>query len=226
LLIWLIIISRILISQDREEIYVTLAEYKENYINYLKNRVDVENKGFLVMTTYGSFVTENSNHMAWLGGILRVLLPYAATYQPPRELSPPRVPRTPSPVVSLPPAVTPPGANPGKAGKQREQGYGSKSKREPSPLDGKIPKSVGNSTSSDGGVSLPESVGKIGLPIRTSASKERGGDPSLRPRMSLGSLKDIQYPKAASEPAEQSTAQHHRQQERGRDTKKGKQKKK
>jgi len=213
---WLISISRILISQDHDEIYVTLAEYKVSYISYLKNRVDVDNKGFLVMTTYGPFVTINSKHMAWLGGILRVLLPYAATYEPRHELSPSRVPRTPSPVAKPPPAVDPLLAGREKAGEQHGKGQGQKAKKEPSPLNRK---SEDGSTSSDGGVP----IGKIGLPDRTSDGRG-SSDPTLRPRMSLGSLKDIRYGEPVSAPAEQSTAQRGRQQPAPTDSGKGKKK--
>jgi hypothetical protein len=196
-----------------------------NYISYLKNGADVENEGFLLMTTYGPFVTIDSQHMSWLGVILRDLLPYAATYQPPRELSPPRVPRTPSPVEPPPLATNPRLAGPEEGGKQRGEVHGLQSKRENSPLN---PKSKGDSTSSDERVP----VGRIRLPDRTSDGKGGNGDPSLRSRTSLGSLKDIQYGEAASTPAEQSTAQHQHEQERGRqqsaqtDSKKGKKKKK
>jgi hypothetical protein len=231
LLVWLISISRILISQDHEQIYVTLAEYQVTYIRYLKKQVDFENAPFLLMTTYGPFMTTESGNMGWLGAILRVLLPYAATHRPRRDLSPSHVPRTPSPVGIQATAVNPLLAGAGKGGKQREEGQDLKSKREPSPLK----RTDGDSTSSDGG----GPVSKIDLPNPTSDGKKKGGDPTLRPRMSLGSLRDIQYNKAASEPAEQSTSRAPSEQERGRqppqigsqkgmqkDTSKGKKKKK
>jgi hypothetical protein len=75
--------SRVLLAQDREEIYVTIAEYTLYYLDYLQNlnpEADFHNPYFLKMRTYGPFLTTSSKHMAWLGATLRILLPYAARW--------------------------------------------------------------------------------------------------------------------------------------------------
>jgi hypothetical protein len=218
---WLIRISRVLISQDHDEMYVTIAEYKANYIGYLKNQVEFENAGFLLMTTYGPFMTTNSGHMAWLGAILRVLLPYAATYRPRRQLSPSQVPRTPSP------AERPPSAKRGSSAEQAErargrrgESHGQQPKQERSPLDRG---SEGRSSTSSGST---RDVGKIELPDRTVEGKERIRAHTSGPRRPLSPFQDIPSGGPASGTTKQSITQY--QSEQGEsprpqtDSKKGK----
>lgn len=88
-------LSRVLLSQDRHEIYVTLAEYTKNYVLYLQDEVHFKEAGFLRMQVYGPFKTNNRGHMSWLGAILRTMLPYAAEYRPSQPLSASKL-RTPS----------------------------------------------------------------------------------------------------------------------------------
>ena len=76
---------------------MTIANYTAKYVDYLQNKVKFEDADFLRMNMYGPFHTTDSGHVAWLGAILRKLLPYAATYRPSRQLSPSQLPRTPSP---------------------------------------------------------------------------------------------------------------------------------
>lgn len=58
-----------IISQDRHEIYLTVAEYDENYVAYL-NENAVEKRPFLIMHQYGPWDTQVSNNMRELGPIL------------------------------------------------------------------------------------------------------------------------------------------------------------
>lgn len=60
--------SRVLISQDRHEIYVMLAEYTLNYMGYLRQQVIFKDAELLRMTSYGPFFTTEDRHMSSLGG--------------------------------------------------------------------------------------------------------------------------------------------------------------
>ncbi|OJJ47989.1 hypothetical protein ASPZODRAFT_131631 [Penicilliopsis zonata CBS 506.65] len=60
---------RIIISQDRHEIYISIAEYNADYINYLQTG-DTRNNPFLVVHEFGPWNTNNPASMAELGPIL------------------------------------------------------------------------------------------------------------------------------------------------------------
>ncbi|OGM39915.1 hypothetical protein ABOM_011311 [Aspergillus bombycis] len=63
--------SRILVSQDRHEIYLTFAEYGENYVRYLNNtQGNDEAPGFLTMHGFGPWDTGRVGDMEDLGRIL------------------------------------------------------------------------------------------------------------------------------------------------------------
>ncbi|OOF90468.1 hypothetical protein ASPCADRAFT_179013 [Aspergillus carbonarius ITEM 5010] len=62
---------RILISQDRHEIYVTFAEYDATYIRYLNNTLGKdERSGFLTLHVFGPWDTTRARDMKELGNIL------------------------------------------------------------------------------------------------------------------------------------------------------------
>jgi hypothetical protein len=62
---------RVLISQDRHEIYLTFAEYDSNYVKYLcKTLRKNENPGFLTLHTFGPWETTRVSDMKKLGSIL------------------------------------------------------------------------------------------------------------------------------------------------------------
>ena len=61
--------SLLMVSQDRHEIYLTFASYKEAYLNYLKGK-DVGDPGFLTMQEYGPWHTKNYKHMRQLAKII------------------------------------------------------------------------------------------------------------------------------------------------------------
>lgn len=100
---------RILISQDRDEIYFTFARYDEAYIDYIRHgdrvtssssssktkgglfsrlgksskndkgkarqsKEDDGDDGFLIMYEFGPFMTENPNHMRYLGWMVVLIL--------------------------------------------------------------------------------------------------------------------------------------------------------
>ncbi|RAK98449.1 uncharacterized protein BO80DRAFT_361507 [Aspergillus ibericus CBS 121593] len=70
---------RLIISQDRQEIYISLAEYNADYITYLLTG-EVRNNPFLVMRQFGPWNTNSSGAMAELGPILLALTLYAEHY--------------------------------------------------------------------------------------------------------------------------------------------------
>ncbi|MCJ1249917.1 hypothetical protein MMC30_007143 [Trapelia coarctata] len=60
---------RLLISQDRHEVYLTVARYNTEYINYITNKED-SGKDFLRMTEYGPYSTMERSAVKRLGHIL------------------------------------------------------------------------------------------------------------------------------------------------------------
>lgn len=77
----LILSSRVLISQDRHQIFLTIAEYPQKYIDYLhaKNGVRINDTDFaLHMKVFGEFDTRDSAQMHLLGVLVRVILTHAA----------------------------------------------------------------------------------------------------------------------------------------------------
>ncbi|PLN78854.1 hypothetical protein BDW42DRAFT_174009, partial [Aspergillus taichungensis] len=66
------------VSQDRHEIFITIAEYDSSYVSYLrKNPLDDEAPSFLTMHQYGPWNTTHAGHMKKLGPILLALTLYA-----------------------------------------------------------------------------------------------------------------------------------------------------
>jgi hypothetical protein len=73
--------SRVLISQDRHQIFLTIAEYPLKYIDYLRNKkgVNIDDKDFaLLMKMFGYFDTRVAAHMELLGVLVKVILSHAA----------------------------------------------------------------------------------------------------------------------------------------------------
>jgi hypothetical protein len=71
--------SRVLISQDCDEIHVTIAEYTHVYWQYLVCQLDdVTEAPFLKMHRFGPFSTKDPKHMKILPSILKIMLPYVA----------------------------------------------------------------------------------------------------------------------------------------------------
>ncbi|TQV94636.1 hypothetical protein IF1G_06647 [Cordyceps javanica] len=72
---------RLLLSQDQREIFVTIATYTEEYINYIMNSVDrpvyrkalLRPDSFLRMRSYGSFCVDQLEHMQLLAELLIAL---------------------------------------------------------------------------------------------------------------------------------------------------------
>ncbi|KAK2805795.1 hypothetical protein FQN50_006071 [Emmonsiellopsis sp. PD_5] len=62
---------RLLISQDRHEIFLTVAEYDDDYIKYLEDKNHrSESPSFMTMHQFGPWNTLDANHMKYLGPIL------------------------------------------------------------------------------------------------------------------------------------------------------------
>ncbi|KAJ5577955.1 uncharacterized protein N7459_006919 [Penicillium hispanicum] len=62
---------RILISQDRHFIFITVAEYDADYLAYLKNeKPSTDTLSFLTMHQFGPWDTQRASHMRELGPIL------------------------------------------------------------------------------------------------------------------------------------------------------------
>jgi hypothetical protein len=69
---------RIHVSQDRHEIFLTFAEYDDDYIAYLKNETPKSaNPSFLTMHEYGPWDTQKPSDMKELGPILLAIALYA-----------------------------------------------------------------------------------------------------------------------------------------------------
>ncbi|CAG8891060.1 unnamed protein product [Penicillium egyptiacum] len=65
--------KRLHISQDRHEVYVTVAKYDERYLNYLDNThpsSENDNRPFLTIRQYGPWNTLENSHIRDLGLIL------------------------------------------------------------------------------------------------------------------------------------------------------------
>lgn len=66
--------SRLLIAQDRQEIYVIVATYDKDYFSYLKGKhrqgQAAHKKSFLMMEEYGPFNVEKRSQMDMLGKIM------------------------------------------------------------------------------------------------------------------------------------------------------------
>ncbi|KAJ5819122.1 hypothetical protein N7474_004713 [Penicillium riverlandense] len=61
--------KRLIISQDRNEIYITEASYKDEYVQHLKDK-DAEPAGFLTMQEYGPWNIDDHKHMRHLAKIV------------------------------------------------------------------------------------------------------------------------------------------------------------
>ncbi|KAI1824096.1 hypothetical protein F4861DRAFT_539412 [Xylaria intraflava] len=59
---------RLLISQDREEIYIIIAEFDADYVDYICDRP--ARRSFLKMREYGPFLTRNHEYVATLGHLI------------------------------------------------------------------------------------------------------------------------------------------------------------
>ena len=61
--------SRIIISQDRQETYISVAKYNDDYINYLQTG-DVSSDPFMMMYEFGPWNIDSPSAMAELGPII------------------------------------------------------------------------------------------------------------------------------------------------------------
>lgn len=68
--------SRILISQDRDQIFITLAQYKGDYLDYLQGK-PATSEAFLRMFLFGPYNTFVPHHMESFGNEISELLTYA-----------------------------------------------------------------------------------------------------------------------------------------------------
>jgi len=66
LLIKIRMYRRLLVSQDRHEIYITLAMFDADYVEYVCGGLP-EQDSFLIMREFGPFFTNDRDHMAILG---------------------------------------------------------------------------------------------------------------------------------------------------------------
>lgn len=66
---------RIIISQDRHEIYITIAEYDGLYIKYLKDELlpGDDRLALMTMNQYGPWLVDSSRDMERLGEIILAL---------------------------------------------------------------------------------------------------------------------------------------------------------
>ncbi|KAF3016273.1 hypothetical protein E8E15_000784 [Penicillium rubens] len=65
--------TRFHISQDRHEVFVTVAKYNQEYLDYLNNKLPLSLKGdssFLTMHQYGPWKTPNKSSVTNLGAII------------------------------------------------------------------------------------------------------------------------------------------------------------
>ncbi|KAF2969049.1 hypothetical protein GQX73_g4471 [Xylaria multiplex] len=61
--------SRVLISQDYEEIYIIIAKFDRDYVDYIRGK-PFEKTSFLKMQAYGPFITGDYDQMSCLGHLL------------------------------------------------------------------------------------------------------------------------------------------------------------
>ncbi|KAI1938269.1 hypothetical protein LOZ57_006438 [Ophidiomyces ophidiicola] len=65
---------RLMISQDRHEIYVIVATYSQKYVDYITQvTTATDDYSFMTMTEYGPFVPDKKGHMQRLGSVLLAL---------------------------------------------------------------------------------------------------------------------------------------------------------
>ncbi|KAI0421644.1 hypothetical protein F5X98DRAFT_249988 [Xylaria grammica] len=57
---------RLLVSQDRHEIYVTIAKFNADYIDYIRGRQSTD-RSFFAMQDYDPSRTDKRNHMSAFG---------------------------------------------------------------------------------------------------------------------------------------------------------------
>lgn len=58
-------------SQDRHEIYITVAEYGQNYVKYLENELaEGEKPGFLTIRQFGPWSTKRRDEMEMIAPYL------------------------------------------------------------------------------------------------------------------------------------------------------------
>lgn len=72
--------SRVLISQDGYQIFLTIAEYTQQYIDYLHNpdKVNINDDFTLTMRMFGDYDTTKPGDMELLGVLVKVILTHAA----------------------------------------------------------------------------------------------------------------------------------------------------
>lgn len=61
---------RLLISQDRHEIYLTFAEFDATYVDYISHRKTKTREAFLEMRPYGPFSIGDKTRMKVLGELV------------------------------------------------------------------------------------------------------------------------------------------------------------
>jgi hypothetical protein len=68
-------IRRVLISQDRHEVYITCATYTTEYVRYLRKQLDhpPAEDLFLTMNEFGPFVLRKESNVRDLGSVLLAL---------------------------------------------------------------------------------------------------------------------------------------------------------
>lgn len=82
-------LSRLHISQDRHEIFITFAEYDESYIQYLNNTLPSKSpRPFLKMCEFGPWNTMVRSDMEDIGGILLAIALRAHSDANPSKPSP------------------------------------------------------------------------------------------------------------------------------------------
>lgn len=56
-------------SQNRHEIYLTIAEYDDAYVEYLHNK-NKDTKSMMKMNEFGPWLVDNKSHMRDFAGIM------------------------------------------------------------------------------------------------------------------------------------------------------------
>ncbi len=72
---WKLKIRRVLVSQDRHEVYVTCATYTSDYVRYLRNQLSRPPNAnlFMTMNEFGPFVIRRPSNLRDLGAVLLAL---------------------------------------------------------------------------------------------------------------------------------------------------------
>jgi hypothetical protein len=198
--------------------YLTIAEYNDGYLRYLQNKIPLEEADYLTMHRFGPFNIDQVSHLDLLGGVLRILIPYASSHPPTaksRSPSPPRpieaVGQSPARSIRAHPGQSPPErGSPGEKSQsksrddKRRQSPDSKGKKRAGSKDderGRTPYTPQGRHEESPSTSLASTLARLGL-----EGSQRRGNSNSSPSESPSRAADARKrtgPQSASQPSGQ-----------------------